>query len=356
MRMQRNNRPDGVGGARRGGFTIIELLVSIAVIAVLVGLLVVVGHIALGQGYAVAGRQTAVSLKQAVEQFKQDHRFLPPMMIDEEVSGVTNRASYPVYNLPNGVLTPNRPVVATWRASTSVDPNDASKARERDYLRGFIGNTRITADDPAGPADRRFSEFSLGVYLAGLGEVAYGNANPKAVIDGVQGPGFTEPSEDGTWAAAADASRSRTGKKYGSLFDAQSGNYKVEDRDLVAGQISTARVVIKDKKGRAIRYYRWLRGEPGRTDENMKLPNGTYNVDWLNVPKIVGDPTENSELRSADFAIVLAGADGWFGDMPLEGATAQQREDMGRDLGVPGGTADQLLRKARQDNIVEVGR
>lgn len=355
MRMRKYNQL----GARlegRGAFTIIELLVSIAVIAVLVGLIIVVGRIAIRQGTDVAGRQTVVSLKQAVEQFRQDHRFLPPMIIDEGVAGVTNRASYPLYNLPNGVLLPNRPVFATWRVSPSVDPNDPSKARERDYLRGFIGNTRITADDPAGPADRRFSEFSLGVYLAGLGEVTYGNANPKAVVDGVQGPGFTEPSEDGTWAASADASRSRTGKKYGALFDAQAGNYKVEDRDLMAVQPSMGRVIIKDKKGRAIRYYRWLRGEPGRTDENMKLPNGAYNPDWLNVPRVVGDPAENAELKGADFAVVAAGGDGWFGDMPIEGATLQQREDMGRDLGVPGGSADQLLRKARQDNIVEVGR
>ena len=62
---------------------------------------------------------------------------------------------------------------------------------------------------------------------------------------------------------------------------------KVANLDLDAGQPAGGRVVIKDRKGRAIRYYRWLRGEPGRTDENMLLNNG-FNPAWLNVPKVVG--------------------------------------------------------------------
>ncbi len=343
--------------ARGAGFTIIELLVSIAVIAILIGLLIVVGRIAIQQGRKSSALRTVQSIKQGVEQFRQDHGFLPPLIADESVPNAPVFRGYPTFSPPNGVVIPNRPVFATYRTSLTDIAGDPNKARERDYLRGWTtGNQPVDADDYTAPADRRFSTFTLGVYLAGLGEVNYGAGNPRPVVDGVSGPGSLEPLDDGTWAVSSDTTRERTGKKFGARFQDGAGGFKIVDADLIAGRPSEGRVEIRDRNGVAIRYYRWLRGERGLTRENLKLPNGQYDPGLLNVPKIVGDPTLNSELASADFAILAAGPDGYFGDMPIEGATAQSREAMARGLGVSYTAADQLLRKAREDNVVEVGR
>lgn len=360
MRMVSNGRSTRRGEAGRGaaGFTIIELLVSIAVIAILIGLLIVVGRIAIQQARKASAQRTVQAMRQGVEQFRQDHGFLPPLIADEATAGMPNFRGTPIYNPNAGEVNPIRPVFATYRASLANDPQDPNKARERDYLRGWTtGNQRVNADDYNDPADRRFSNYSLGVYLAGLGEVTYGNANPREVVDGVVGPGSVEPLDDGTWAIPAGTTRARSGKKYGSRFQDGSGGFKVVDADIARGQNTEGRVEIRDRNGVAIRYYRWLRGERGLVTENLRLPNGSYDASLLNIPRIVGDPGTNPELASADFAIVAAGADGFFGDMPVEATTAQAREAMAAALGIAyGGSQEQLVRKAREDNVVEVGR
>lgn len=344
------------------GFTIIELLVSISVIAILVGLLVVVGRLAVRYARESSTRRTVQAMKVSVEQFRQDHGFLPPLVMDERIAGVSNHPQYPTYIPGVNPPAPRRPIFAAYRVSLSADPNDPQKVVEREYLRGYqpgnaggLGGPDLDADTYAGPIDRRFSTYSLGVYLAGLGEVTYGSGNPKAVIDGVVGPGSKEPSEDGTWEVSADANRARTGKQYGPKFQEGAGGFKIVDVDTAAGRDSTGRVEIRDRNGVAIRYYRWLRGRPNLTTEELKMPNGTYNPIFLNVPKIVGDPATNSELASADFAIVAAGPNGYFGDMPLEAATQQDRDKMAAELGVAY-SDEGVRRKAREDNIVEVGR
>ena len=100
-------------GGRSAGFTIIELLVAIAVIAVLIGLLIVVGRIAIKQGRTSAALRTVQSIKQAIEQFRQDHGFLPPLIADEQSAGAPVFRGYPTYNPPSGGGPPNRPVCAT---------------------------------------------------------------------------------------------------------------------------------------------------------------------------------------------------------------------------------------------------
>jgi prepilin-type N-terminal cleavage/methylation domain-containing protein len=358
MRALRDNQ-----NSRRGpsGFTIIELLVAIAVIAVLIGLLIVVGRRAIQSARALAARQTITSMKQGIEQFKQDHGFLPPMIADEQVSGMPNFDGYPTFDPPSGVVIPDRRIFSTYRVSLSADPNDANKVREREYLRGWtVGGDRLDADEANGSQDRRYSAFSLGVYLAGLGEINYGNGDPRPVVDGVVGPGFVKPSPDGTWEVSADQTRARTGTKFGATFEAGAGGYKIVDRDIAEGRPSEGRVEIRDRKGVAIRYYRWLRGDRNRTDELLRRqPNGDYDPDLLNVPKVVGDPRLNPDLATADYAIVAAGDNGFFGDMPAEFATQEQKEAMARELRFgSGGYEDQeiLRNKAREDNIVETGR
>ena len=132
---------------RRPGFTIIELLVVLAIISVLVGILVV----AIGGGREAARESTTRSrmgaMVQAVERFEGDTGYLPPLL-DNDRSGI------------NG-LEP------TWRTGGSGP----------DYLRFMQGFYSYTS-----PAE----------YLLGYG---------PAEQDGHDGLGLRRPGDDGFWGA-----------------------------------------------------------------------------------------------------------------------------------------------------------
>ena len=79
----RSNRTGfGTSAAARGGFTVIEMLVTLAMIIVLVGILVV----ALSQASGTAQKaQTSFlmnSMSAGLVQFKRDHGYLPPVLGD----------------------------------------------------------------------------------------------------------------------------------------------------------------------------------------------------------------------------------------------------------------------------------
>ena len=58
----------------------------------------------------------------------------------------------------NGAVIPIRPIFSTYRTGLAPDPQDANKARERDYLRGWISNLHFQR----GQGGRRPANFGNG--------------------------------------------------------------------------------------------------------------------------------------------------------------------------------------------------
>ena len=171
----------------RSGFTLIEMLVVLLMLAILAGLIVVVGKHAFSFAKKSTTEQTLASMKMGIEQFTKDHGFAPPLVMDKAIPGASVRPGYPYY--VNNNLTPARPQMSVFNFSLA-----AANAADRDYLRGWNAGSRLGADEGSIAEDRRYSTYSLGVYMAGRGDVEYGGANPKAVLDGVPGPGTTARS------------------------------------------------------------------------------------------------------------------------------------------------------------------
>lgn len=312
----------------RGGFTIIELLVTIGAIALLIGLLIVGLQKGMLLAKGSADQQTARSIKLAIDQFKQNFGFVPPLVKD---------VKYSMW-LEDHPLIPGEKRVAVYlprRTDTGGFNKDWKDLR---------GDDITTENDP----DKRYSTASLAYYLVGVLDTPV-NSSVKIPIDGVQGPGFVTPLVDGAFkvpAALKDPNQKpvskRTGRVFQSMVDVGRSGLRVY-RDTT--DATGAKIELQDRTGTAFRYYRWKQGERGQTSGAIKIKD----VKDLNVPAVVGDPAENPLLREADFAVVGAGPNGVFGDEPLSVIT--DKLGLGADYGES--RARQL---AREDNVVEVGR
>lgn len=281
-------------------FTLIELLVTIIIIAILMGLLLVGFSAAIRGARSAAARQDASALRMGVEQFRTQFGFLPPLVKDG-YPGQPGSAGKPIDK--------DRPVIF-----------DAGVSADRDYLR-----------DETPDADYRYSVHSIPYYLmCALGKD----------VDGFDGPSAYRPTREGYFDP-------RGSERYEALFEPKGGG--VVDVDQPAGQ---GRLELQDRNGVAYRFYRWL---PGDTNGEVK------SADDFNYPLLLDNPRagakasdDNVALRSAEFAIVSAGPDGVFGDIPIEDLATIETA-LGKRFG--GSDADEKAEEAaRRDNIVEVGR
>ena len=283
----------------RAGFTIVELGVSILVIAILIGLLLVGLNRLSSTAQSGAERANLISMKVAVESFKTDFGFLPPLVKDG--------LQYPTGAIvgPGSMATP--PVN---ESDGTINTYDATISEDVDFLRGNSGGEEF----------ERFSIYSLPYYLVGaLGE-AY---------DGRDGPGFRELRRDGTF-------RTTGGRLFEPKFEVTQGSDGFVEVDVEAGRFE-----LRDRNGVAYRYYRWI------PDESISSQTVT---EFRSVPSLIGDPAENVELRDAEYAIMAAGPNRVFGERETE--TEQQiRAELGSTADI-----DELERVGREDNVVEVGR
>ncbi|MBY0111860.1 MAG: type II secretion system GspH family protein [Phycisphaerales bacterium] len=360
---------------KKSGFTLIELLVAITIIALLISLVVVGLTSALRSAKSAGEKQSAASIKLGVEQFKQEFGFLPPLVLHDDLA---SPPIVPVGSYFDPSVSNNVPVVNVLGGGKISNPTINSSW----FLEGFMGDGRAMTSDGrlnsgtlAGRyvADTRFSEYSLAYYLVG--------ALP-AQVDGAEGPGFTTPAEDGTFETKVDSRSTRVknagGAKrvYSPLVDIARGSPKL-DVSLKANVNDPSfpvRYRLIAPNGTPYRYYRWAARKKFPTPAGFLKWDFTAladapedEADRLGVPSLLGDPRENSELRGAEFAIVSAGPNAYFGDMPLEAKADSELLAMQAAVGVPVGIPPQIDENtkyfflkartaARRDNIVEVGR
>lgn len=276
--------------------TLFELVFALWVLGVLIGLVVIGVRTSNNYFRRAADQQAVLSLKAAVERFKDAHGFLPPLVRDDAFLG--------------------GPPLTTATATT-LAVYDPAVAADVQFLR-----TSPSSPQYPGQNELRSSVYSLALYIVGPLDAA---------IDGRDGPGMLEPAQDGSF-------RLFGGQSYEPLLEGSRGI-----KGVVAVDTAEGRFEIQDARGVALRYYRWERGQPTGPQTGQVV-----NPQDVNVPELVGDPAQDPLLRSADYAIVAAGPNGVFGDEPDLQAVAAA-------VGLPSIDEDRVRAKARADNIVEVG-
>lgn len=274
-------------GSPRPGFTLLEALIVIIIIALLSGVLLVGVRRALEVGRREAERQILIAFKQGITNFENEFRFLPPLVADGGGSYPEAGGGYP--NLPGLSSTPIGP---NPNYNNSLQPavvggvaDQASLAVHNAFLQGFQGPS-VTAAPLEW--DYRFSVHSMPYYLMGMLNTPGAGGNP---IDGAQGPRFTAPRVDGSFTGR--------GKAYDAFYDPGD-----QVRRLAFN--GSPQVAFNDRWGRPIRYYRW-EPRPGSPTAQLGTPEASART---MVPRAAGDPRINTKVRGARYALVITGPDG----------------------------------------------
>lgn len=333
-------------------FTLLEVLASVFVIILLIGLLIVGLNRAVQFAKRSGERQALTTMVVAISAFKSEYGFTPPLVKDVEIVRSAN----------------GRRIISVYQPSNEAD---------RLFLRSPQNDYEPNDANPY--ADTRFSELSLGFYLAGAcDEPVRLNAPPGGSdvivpVDGVAGLGFLRPNADGSfdlpasYYAAPNPSnpdpqeRRLVGSKSQSLLDLSGKSLRLEQ------SLNNVRQPLRlvDARGVPYRYYKWIQGKPSPSAPNTLIVEGVFDY---NIPPLVGftsDPAinpnlriapefsleEGVKLRNATWAIVGAGPNGVFGDENVSVLAQVLGENF------PNGTVEErLLRgKASEDNVVEVG-
>ena len=360
----------------RPGFTLVELLATISVIFLIMGIALVAYTSASRSARAAADRAAVNGLQLAVGQFKAEFGFVPPLVKDD---GGAN-ADAPLATVRGRTV----PLVYSLG---SLDDGEALRGRDPERL--------------------RYSILSLPYYILGALD---------GVIDGVDGLGFYEVRRDGTFApsleyetnpeldpdgSATVTPSSRSQRRYDAFFDVGRGGVELfidtSTRLTGSGGVLTRnripfRFELRDRAGVAIRYYRWAPDERPleqvfREDGIMDISEytdpldagglegeaGYYNTPPLVLDAIVDDSTPEfpPALRSATYAVMAAGPNQLFGDetdasmqstsdaIASDGALRRRyAEQLGLSearLSSDPDYRDEAIELARADNIVEVG-
>ncbi len=356
-----------------GGFTLFELLISIAVIAVLISLVVLGARAAQRAAGSVVDQSGVDQVFEGVRKFREELGFMPPLVREYESRDAVAIDS-PLVDLSAGVDTRAN---LDWTALITVAAGSGrnqiaiyrrSAAADADFLRGE-GNLYVGPDTANSLRDNRYSELTLGYYISGQLEVAYSSSFAPGAnflpMDGVVGPGMYAPSREGDFDVpaeklAANASDRRSvGREYGPYVEVGSKAVRaVIDVDSATGANAGRDVTIRDRSNVPLRYYRWLPNpQAGQqpTDAQLALPPLVGRLPGASEPVVPNErnPGVSPQLRTARWAIIAAGPDRVFGDEPLQYLAVV----LGETLPASGELQQiQKLRlKAARDNIVRVG-
>ncbi|MCA9275308.1 MAG: prepilin-type N-terminal cleavage/methylation domain-containing protein [Phycisphaerales bacterium] len=382
------------GNKHRSAFTLIELLVVITLIIVLLALVLSGLNRATKSGRRTASQQSASALAKAVDQFKQEFGFLPPLVHDgEPLSNGDDKYR------PDPLPSFDPSISPSEKDGPFIQVNGSfytynllvvwNEGLDFNFFRRRTGSGSDAIDLPNGSGwsddgawdDRRYSKYSLAYYLAGvLGKET----------DGVRGPGMARPIIDGSFLGIGYPGGIR--EKYDPFMDVSRRGATIRPDYVDANEVAEhggsvdptdppdyqsmismfedyqrgSLFAFVDGFGNAYRYYRW---EPGRYENGRLVVENELD---LNIPAVLIDPVEfekvqndpqnlsdpevkfigeNSRLRDARYAIVSAGPDGYFGTESIETIAAFLRRE------VPGSSQEQaeLRREVWADNLVEVG-
>jgi len=365
-------------------------MVTLSIIVIVLGFLASALGRASQSARQTASQRSVEAIAAAVEQFRLEFGFLPPLVHDGQlVSTNSYRPIDPATGSPSAEDGPLRDVtggvydfqqLVVW-----------SQSYDFDFFRRRDGNAADSIALPTGGNwdidsawdDRRYSRYALAYYLVGI--------LPRSV-DGIAGQGMTRPLPTGGFSSVGypvgstrdrfeptvDTDRRGLRLQTGyarpiDLVEHGLRSYQIEpfptseiyalydpnERDQV--------VSLVDSFGTAYRYYRW---EHGRYDGRRRL--AIDNSLDLNIPPILLDPevlvelqnddtsttqpdltNGNLKLRQARFAIVGAGADRLFGTEPIEYII------QALNIRDPAGDQDAIARArkaAMLDNVVAFGK
>jgi type II secretory pathway pseudopilin PulG len=366
------------GAAGPRGFTIVELLIVIAVIIMLMGILIVAINAATRTAQGTNTRALMSSMKQALVRFKGDVGYLPPVLGNTTETIIDDPVDHGLRKLfdPRGGGNP-----PAWGDGNDILPEWPTQPPQANDA--YIVNVQDW-----------YSVTTLPEFLLGYGhhqQDGYGYI-PDDLPGGGSFPderpalGFRDPGHDGVWGATMNngdgglASRMQgvsesvdTGKVYGPYLELRDEQaVAAVEWNSLQGEFDVfypgdgnynphGPKVLLDYWGKPIRYYRKLYS-PGDLRSPYRrmnrtppmLPEATLADVFLLRPYEVepgaaidsiwadaeGDTTITATLKSAEFALFSAGPDRAFD--PTTRYDARDNNDDGVDY-------------SNQDNIVELG-
>ncbi len=280
----------------RRGFTLIEMLLVIALIALLVGMLIVALSHVRRTGELASTEKLMRSIDMGLAQFKQDHGFLPPLLDDTIANG----------------------------AGKDLLPYPVDRSRNIDY----------------------YSVLTLAPYLVGVGDLN-GDGEVDQYDDGVEGAGFRDPGADHGWGHTFNGTAGRGRKAYwkskekpigtpptlqipGQVFGPYiqvSGDKEiVYARNRAGVELREPELfAINDFWGGSIRYYRnWPKVVPQgeRLEDYLFACFGS-----LRPEEVEGFRTQ---ARSAEYIIMSTGPDTKAKDRPLQSNPVENKDNIVR--------------------------
>jgi prepilin-type N-terminal cleavage/methylation domain-containing protein len=359
-----------VTAARPRAFTVIELLVVMAVVGVLLSLLVVSISAATRSGQSANTRSLMAAIKQGLVRFRADIGYLPPVLGVDSLDNLTPADLAPANHVlrklfdPRGEGTPGSPPI--WGYNQPLDdcyPDQPGPSGEFQPNGSYAVNIQ-----------NWYSYTSLAEYLVGYGnhgQDGYG-ANPANLTDiwTAERPplGIRHPDADGVWGGTiyhaangsladrmrypggggATPSNADIGPVYGPYIDLKDDRLLASADVDVNGKLVLAfpgegayrddlPKVLVDYWGNPIRYYRRLYAPGALSSEYRPSPPASPSgqpvkpptladvyllrpfkispgsaIDGIpdHLPPPVGpDPSTTATLRSAEFALFSAGLD-----------------------------------------------